>query len=86
MSRNRIIGGCHLPEKGIPRGFVKLSPDKILFPGYFTPPIRWTGYIQDNEVEIIHQMSTLAYSQLNFKFIKFPEEFNDLKDEKISRP
>ena len=80
MSRNRVIEGCYLPEKGTPRGYVKLSPDKTLFPGYFFPPIKWVGYVENFEVEIV-QISNTAYSQSDFEFRKYPKEYDFLKDE-----
>jgi len=82
MSRNRIIEGCYLTINGQERGSVKLTPDKALFPGHFIPPIKWIGNVNKHDVEII-QISISAHSQSDFKFIKYPEEFDDLKDEII---
>ena len=80
MSRNRIIEGCYLPDEGTPREYVKLTPNKALFPGHFIAPIKWIGFVGNNEVEII-QISNTAYCQSDFNFIKYPDEFDFLKDE-----
>jgi len=78
MSKNGIIDGCFLKD-GQKRIYVKLTPNKNLFPGYFIPPIKWNGYIQKYEVEII-QISMTAYDQSDFIFKKYPEKFDNLKD------
>lgn len=74
-----------IPEVTHPRGCVRvfLNPDKGLNPYTFAPPIRWSGFI-DNETIIIIQNSTSAIFSGDFEFLTFPQRYNHLKGDIIA--
>ena len=63
-----------------PRGQISvfLNADKPMSPYHFNPPIKWSGYFDSQEVEIIQNNSS-ASSIDAFDFKKFPDKYSHFK-------
>jgi hypothetical protein len=55
-------------------GSFDLEPDKPMNPTTWTPPINWSGFVNNDKVHFI-QISSSALSERDFDFTDFPMKY-----------
>ena len=64
------------------KGYVQLTPDKIVSLNFNDYPITWTGFISGSNIKILQLASSSSISDFDFEM--FPEKYNHMKNEIIN--
>lgn len=66
----------YAPNRGKYKASILLNADQPFNPYNWEPPIKWSGYVDGNQVQFT-QTSDPGYSEKDFDFSSFPRELRE---------